>query len=476
MAAPKKAQSLHEKIAARLRLVSAEKQGKGLIEATTSKEGILSDVKYVLKLGLDPYDDLVGGLPFGRIYEWFGLEGCGKSALCIRASAQANDGEIYERVRLPDNSFKLNKLDPSTYELSILYIDNEGSLDGSEYIEVNGKRIDVVIARAETVDAVFKSIDETISLLMKVEEEEKKEGGTPKQQFLLVIVDTIAGTASKEELSQAWGKDDFSRQPKAMHEGMRVMGQIIQRQNVCVVCTNQATDNIGYEEKSFGKPMIPDHEKYRSSGGKALKYWSTNRLFLAPVRKNYKLLWDDRYPSGVATGFRSVKNRIRPPLREGLLVLLYDRTGMGGFSNELSILETLIKDGFAEEDYEAKEIVFKFRLSGVQPTTFPDLMKSLAEQDAEAGTKGKKDRYKDPRIHSRAAFPKFHAEHKADFDALWQKLLERAFIIRGAHGEPTETLPTEGGSAEAVAQPEEETPRKRGGRRPNPLTELADKV
>lgn len=471
--APSKKLSIHDKIAARLRVVSADKAGKGVIEAITSSNGVLSDVRYILKLGLAPYDDLVGGLPFGRSYEWFGLEHCGKSSLCIRAAAQANDGEIYERTRLPDNTFKLERLDPKTYELSILYIDNEGSLDSSEFIEVNGKRIDVVVARAETVDAVFKAIDETISLLMKIEEEAKKDGDDAKQQFLLVIVDTIAGTASKEELAQAWGKDDFARQPKAIHEGMRIMNQVFQRQNVCVVFTNQATDNIGYESTSFAKPMIPDHEKFRCSGGKALKYFTTNRLFMAPVRRNYKLLWDDKYPSGVATGFRSVKNRIKPPLREGLLVLLYDRSGNGGFSNELSILETLIKDGFAEEDYDAKEIVFKFRLNGVEPTTFPDLMKSLSEQDAEAGKA--KTKYKDPRIKTRAAFMRFYAEHKADFDALWQKLLDKALIIRGAHGEPIKTESTEGSDAETVVQSDEEVPRKRGGRK-NPLAELVDKV
>lgn len=199
-------------------------------------------------------------------------------------------------------------------------------------------------------------------------------------------------------------------------------------------------------------------------------------MFLAPVRKNYKMTPDSKYPDGVATGFRSVKNRIKPPLREGLLVLLYDRTGFGGFNNELSILETLIFYGFAEDDYKGKEIVFKFRLNGVKPTTFPDLMKSLAEQDTEADAKGKKEKYKDPRIKTRAGFSKFYAEHKADFDALWKKLLDKAFLIRGIHGEPTETEPTEGGSAEEVEeQPEEETPKKRGGRR-NPMAELAEQV
>ena len=477
MAATKKALSLHEKIAARLRQISAEKAGNGLIDATVSTNNVLSDVRYVLKLGLDPYDDLVGGLPFGRVFEWFGLEGCGKSALCIRASSQANDGEIYERIRQADDTFLLKRLDPESYQLSILYIDNEGSLDSSEYIEVNGKRIDVVVARAETVEAVFKSIDETIALLKKIEDDENKafaaEGSKEraKQQFLIVIVDTIAGTASKEELASEWGKTDYARQPKQLHEAMRVMGQVFQRQNVCVVFTNQATDNLGYEEPKWGKPTIPDHDKFRASGGRALKYWSTNRMFVAPIRKNYKLVPDDKYPSGVATGFRSIKNRIKPPLREGMLVLLYDRGGMGGFNNSLSVLETLIHYDLAEYVDTTKEIVFKFRLNGVEPTTFPDLMKTLAEQDAEAG-KGKKEKYKDPRIKCRAEFIRFHVDHKADFDALWQKLLSKAFTISGLRGEIVQQ-PTEGGSAEAITgdSPEEEAPvKKRGGR--NPLAKI----
>lgn len=473
MAAKKQVSPL-EAIISRLRVVSAEKEGKGIIEAVASNEAILSEVSYVLKVGNDPWDDMTGSFPVGRIVEIFGLESCGKTALMWLAAFKAKKGEIYKRTRT-GNVYKYEKLDPKTYNVEVLYIDNEHSLE-SNTIEVGGESVPIGITRCETVESIFKSIDECIKTLAKIEDD------TGILQFFICIVDTIAGTATKEELAQAWDKDDYSRRPKQLQEGFRNLAQTISRRNACIICVNQVGDQFGYQAPKGPRSSEPDWRAFSPPGGKALKFWSTLRVFMWQCTNNYKLVKDDRFQAGLMVGFKTVKNRLLAPFRGGRLVILFDRNGNGGIRADFSLLESLIYYKLAEED-DDRNIVFKFKKNGVEPSTFPDLMKTFSEQAED----GKKERYKDPRISSRASWPKFYLEHKADFDALWQKAVEMSRTITGIDGEvseggevepetETETEPGESHASDDDGESsDEERPRKRRGGR-NPLADLVGKV
>lgn len=467
--AAKKTISPLEAIISRLRVVSAEKEGKGIIEAVASNESILSEVSYVLKVGNDPWDDMTGGFPVGRIVEIFGLESCGKTALMWLAAFKAKKGEIYKRTRV-GNSYTYEKLDPSTYNVEVLYIDNEHSLE-SNTIEVGGESVPIGITRCETVESIFKSIDECIKTLAKIEDE------TGTLQFFICIVDTIAGTATKEELAQAWDKDDYSRRPKQLQEGFRNLAQTISRRNACILCVNQVGDQFGYQAPKGPRSSEPDWRAFSPPGGKALKFWSTLRVFMWQCGNTYKLVKDDRFQAGLLVGFKTVKNRLLAPFRGGRLVILFDRNGNGGIRSDFSLLESLLYYKLAEEDDDDRNIIFKFRKNDVQPTTFPDLMKTFSEQAED----GKKERYKDPRINSRALWPKFYREHKTDFDALWQKAVEMSRTITGADGEisdgpgeDAETAETNETESEDSGQDEEIPKTRRSGR--NPLAELVKKV
>jgi RecA/RadA recombinase len=432
------------------------------VEISLAKDCVLGAVHYVVKTGLDPIDDQVGGAPVGRVVELFGLEACGKTELCKTICRRAQEGEIYKRELGPDGvSYTLTKLDPTTYQVSILYIDNERSL------EEDNTPPGWLVEQAANIEIIFKTMEEAIKGL---EDEEKK---TKLKQFLIVVVDTIAGTSSKEEMAQEWGKDDYARQPKQLRQGFRTMIQSINRHNVVMICTNQVSDKIGYVE--YGQrgqaPIVPNPQKYESFGGKALKFWSTWRLFLFQMPAKYTLVKKAQFAAGYMIAFKAVKNRLKKPMREGRVVLLFDEA-QGGFRNDFSILETLKFLKFAEDDDDGN-IVFKFRKNGVPLTTFGDLGKSLEEMDAEAEEGTGKGRYKDPRCTSRAAWPKFYVEHKADFDALWKAAVAYSNATEGINGEPVKASSTDAESSgeEPEAQTPEEAeavsvPKRRGGRNP----------
>lgn len=420
---------IHAQVIARLEKVAPRKEENGIYEVVRSVEEIPSAVKFILTTGIKAFDDMVGGLPFGRVVELFGLENCGKSALAIRAAVRAQQGHIYERKEVNGETV-LAPVNPNDYHITVLYIDNEQSLD-KDRKRVDGTILDCLIARCETVEQIFKMMDETINTLCKVEEES---GVT---QFLVVVVDTIAGTPSKEELGEEWGKDDYSRQPKQLRAAFRKTIQAINKHNVCMICTNQVSDK--FTPKAKFKTSID--EDFVAFGGKALRYYASHRIFMQQQVNRFALSKKSPFHDGFVVAFVSPKNRIKKPRREGRMVLWFGDSTKGidgGFNDEYSALETLVYLGFAE--YVEGEIVFRFKRNHVTTTTFsvgvPEakVAASLEADDSEAESpsrplRARKKTYSDPRIKERWQWPAYYHEHKADFDALWTAAMRYSFAM-----------------------------------------------
>ncbi len=471
-----KTKTLEERLYAKFQQTKPKTDEGGTFEVTLSNDNILADIKYVLTTGIKPFDDIIGGFPFGRISEIYGLEASGKTALMVRSAIRAKLGHIYEVKSRQGTRYTLERVKPDTYDVTIVYVDNEQSLEDGYKIEIvnveydaNGTpiktrhRLDAFIARCDTVEYLFKIVDETIAMIKTMQKEtEKKEkdsGDTSehREQFVLIIVDTIAGTSSKEEMTQEWGKDDYNRQAKQYHSGFRTMKNDLSRYNVAMLCTNQATDNIGGETDAYKKKFLPPDAGFRSFGGKALKFYATHRIFMKPLDQKYTLVRGAQFAAGALIEFYSSKNRIRKPKRSGRMVLLYDEEE-GGLHTVLSILETLILLKFVE--YDEGEYVFKFEANKIETTTFNNEKNSLEEDDedstpnlggpAKKGVKKPSRRPRDPRILERAEWMSFYHAHKADFDLMYEAALNYAFTIEGLEP-PIEVVVTD---AELPAMPE----------------------
>jgi RecA/RadA recombinase len=440
-AKPKKKEAdLNDRIMARIRASAPRKDGAGKVEIARTSKTILSRVKYVITTGIDPFDDLIGAFPVGRITEVYGLESCGKSQLMIRAAVRAQTFNISEVLRDKEGNIKLTPISKKKAYVHVLYVDNEQSIDSDEKIVVDGVQLDVHLARCDTIDQLFKMADISIG---EVEAAQKEDEDT--LYIVLIVVDTITSTSCQEEMVQVWGKQDYSRLPKQLKEGFRRLTRRINRANVAMVCTNQVGDEMKQQQQK-GKKMGGgglEADKFVTSGGRALKFFASHRVFMRQLRE-YKTNPKSKFPNGILIGFRSMKNRIKKPYREGRLVLLFgDENGEGGgFSNEFSILETLLYFRYCEiGEGEKKEIKFKFAKFGIKPTTFDSAETSttLDEDDSKpaeevSSRRGKKD----PSIGIRAEWPAFYAAHKADIDALYQAAIHQAFALEHVPSEDDE--------------------------------------
>lgn len=417
-----KKQSLDEAVFAALKTRSENSGAYGTFEVSRSDEDVMSAVNYVLLMDNDPFDSIVGGFPFGRISEVYGLESCGKTAFAIRAAGKAKTGRIYRIENYADKDPVYTLLDEDDYEITVLYIDNEQSLDDDSKLVVDGARMKFLTARAETIEATFKIIDDMISVVEKRSELEKAKKGKQRLQFAVIIVDTIASSASKSELSAQWGVRDFPRLPGEISRGFSKLVRRINVNNVSLICTNQV-------RTAMNGAMIKGDEShsYTSPGGLALRFYASHRVFMMADMGNYRLRPERRFPDGLRVTFKTVKNRIRKPQRKGKMVLLFDKDN-GGFNNLMSMLETMVY--MKTVDVSAKDkgtgYTLKLKKHGVSPVG--ELVQpTLEEQDDAPAAGPKPGRFKEPTFTTRADWPLFYANNKAVCDALWQCTLKRMF-------------------------------------------------
>lgn len=417
---------LNSRILSKLRASKPRNESAGTFEVTRTSKEVLSKVNYVLTTGIEPFDDIVGGFPVGRITEVFGLEACGKTQLMIRMAVRGQTLKISQVVRHEDGAVTFEPIPKGKkVYVHVLYIDNECSIDEDEQIIVDGVEMDVHLARCDTVDQLFKMVDITVC---EVEAAQKEDKDT--LYFVVVLTDTIASTSSKEEMESDWGTVDYSRMPKQLREGFRVLNRKVNRCNVAWICTNQVSDS--FKAASGGKRKMkgnsPDPDDFIAPGGKALKFFATHRVFMWGTQTNYKLFPTNKFASGLLIGFKSVKNRVRKPKREGRMVILFgdENKRGGGFSSLHSKLETMIYLGVAKIAESGKEISFLFNKHKVATTTYgvTETKTTLDEDDEkEVVKRGNKN----PSITCRGEWAEYYEAHKADLDALYAVALKKAF-------------------------------------------------
>jgi len=397
--------------------LSSTSHGDQMWDVCYTDEETLSQVDYSLSTGIDAFDEIVGGMPFGRIVEIYGLESSGKTAMSIRCAARARQKHIRRLIRDDDNKLVgFEEVDPATVDTMVFYIDNEGSLDMDGKVTFEGEAIKFVNFRCDTTENMFKSLDKCL------DSAEKWKAKYPKRTlFTLMIVDTIASTVTNKELNADWDAQDFPRAPQQISRGLARLVRRINTLNACLICTNQVRST--FKQGPSKRPTFAiDPKDYKSSGGFALRFYASHRVFFWAMDAKYKLLPTAKFSAGFQLGFHTSKNRIKPPLREGRMVLLTDPK-QGGLNDAWSRLETMLFLGFIECRAKEKGVgfVLKFNKNGITPTTFGAAATTTTlDEDDDLPTPRRGGSRKDPEFKYRSEWPQFMAEHQADVDLLWK--------------------------------------------------------
>ena len=259
-----------------------------------------------------------GGIAVGRITELNGLESSGKSLLGAHmlAETQKKGGVA-------------------------VYIDTETAVS-TEFLSAIGVDVESMLyLHLETVEDIFHAIEEIVA---KVRESDK-------DRLVTILVDSLAAASTNVEMEADFDKDGWATSKAIIiSKAMRKITQMIGRQQIALVFTNQLRQKLGV---MFGDP-------WTTSGGKALPFHSSTRIRL----KNTGQIKDKKNNTiGMKMRAQVIKNRLGPPMRHADFELYFE-TGIDDDGSWLKVMKDhkLVKQGgswYTMQDHKDKEVKFQ---------------------------------------------------------------------------------------------------------------------
>ena len=248
------------------------------IEADLLSDEISSKVEKFLPTGSTLLDlALGGGWAIRRIVNIVGDSSTGKSLLGAKAIGNAQN--LYNAV--------------------VVYDDPETTFE-PERAHIYGVDSDLVIyTQSDTVEKFFDNI---LTLL------EDKD----YEQPLIYVLDSLDALSSEDEMKATMAEASYgTAKAKKMSQGLRKVAREISKKDALLIIISQTRDRIGIQ---FG-------EKTGISGGKALKFYASQRIMLAQLSK---LADKDKRVFGVNIRAKVTKNKISDPFREVDFNILFD--------------------------------------------------------------------------------------------------------------------------------------------------------
>ena len=234
-----------------------------------------------------------GGVAVGKITELNGLEGSGKSLIGshLLASTQKQDGIA-------------------------VYIDTESAVSQEFLRAIGVDTSKMLYVHLETVEEVFETIE---TIVTKIRESDK-------DRLVTILVDSLAAASTKVEMDADFDQAGWATQKAIIiSKAMRKITQMIARQKVALVFTNQLRQKLGV---MFGDP-------WTTSGGKALPFHSSVRVRL----KNTGQIKDTKKNTiGIKMKAQVIKNRLGPPMRVAEFPLYFD-TGIDDYGSWLTVMK-----------------------------------------------------------------------------------------------------------------------------------------
>ena len=259
-----------------------------------------------------------GGIAVGRITELNGLESSGKSLLGAHmlAETQKKGGVA-------------------------VYIDTETAVS-TEFLSAIGIDVDnMLYLHLDTVEDIFHAIEEIVA---KVRESDK-------DRLVTILVDSLAAASTNVEMEADFDKDGWATSKAIIiSKAMRKITQMIGRQQIALVFTNQLRQKLGV---MFGDP-------WTTSGGKALPFHSSTRIRL----KNTGQIKDKKNNTiGMKMRAQVIKNRLGPPMRHADFELYFE-TGIDDDGSWLKVMKDhkLVKQGgswYTMNNHNGEEVKFQ---------------------------------------------------------------------------------------------------------------------
>lgn len=246
----------------------------------------------------------VGGLPRGRIVEFFGPPSSGKSTLAMHVIAEAQ-----------------------SQGLTCAYIDAEHAIDPIYASKIGVSLDDLLLSQPQFAEQGLEVTRRLVS----------------SGKVAVVVIDSVAALVPRAEIEGEMGDAHVGLQPRLMGQALRKLTGIVYDTNTLVIFINQLRESIG---KMYGPTEY-------TPGGKALPYYASVRL---DVRRIQTIKSGDEATAN-RTRVKVVKNKVATPYKQAEFDLVY---GVGvpkeGAVIDCAIGLGLIKKSGAWLTYEGEQL------------------------------------------------------------------------------------------------------------------------
>lgn len=239
-----------------------------------------------------------GGVPRGRIIEFYGEESSGKSTLCLDIMAN------------------FQKLYPDEY---VLYIDVEGTYDAkwASHMGVDSNKVIILNCVGQYAEEIFDQVKEAM------------ETGA----FGLMILDSIGAMFSKQASEKSFEEKTYGGIAMPLTQFVNQCTPIIKRNNICFIGINQVRENIGNMYNPITTP-----------GGRAWKFACSQRYMCRKGKfldeKGNEISSSSENPQGHLIEVKLIKSKTCPSDRRISKCSLFYRNGI---RQDLDLLDLAIK-------------------------------------------------------------------------------------------------------------------------------------
>jgi RecA/RadA recombinase len=161
---------------------------------------------------------------------------------------------------------------------------------------------------------------------------------------IFIVVDSLAGLETKEEMDK--GLDEVASRAAIA----RLLSRTFRKLKPVLQCTNTFLMILNQIRHQMNQPSFVDDE---SPGGEALKFWADYRIKTSPAGSFYfkpNAADDDNPlpPDGLKVAFKTIKNKLAPPLRRIVLPVLFapkmgSRSGLSDIWGTFEHLNKVVK-------------------------------------------------------------------------------------------------------------------------------------
>lgn len=226
---------------------------------------------------------LGGGFAVGKIHEIYSESGCGKTSICLETAVQCqkNGGKI-------------------------LYVDMECALNMPYAEQLGIDKSKFYLTQPSCGEHAFEVI----------------KGFIKSGEVDLIIVDSVSALTPLAEINGEAGEAKMAVTARLMGQGLRMITNIADKNKCTIIFINQL-------RQALGGYIVTNV----TSGGKALQFFSTQRLELrsSKIRKGDQVV-------GFTQKINVTKNKIAPPFQKCEREILYDE----GFNTVAEILDLAI--------------------------------------------------------------------------------------------------------------------------------------